>query len=81
MRVKVTTWRGEGAMDLSDVLRPTGDGEGGAAERTQSQAYVNSEVIGRIAALLVDRQIITLDEAVTACGIFQYDTITPVEDE
>lgn len=79
MIVKMKTWRGESEIDLSQALQPSASSDrGGVAEQAQDQADENSKAIGRLAALLVDRRLITIDEAAAACGI--YDTITPLDD-
>lgn len=80
MRVTLSNWRGEREMELEDALTPESSSDrGGVAERAQDQADANAKAIGRLAALLVDRRLISLDEACTACGI--YDTVTPADDD
>lgn len=71
MRVKVKNWRGERVTDLEDALTPSvGAYEAeGELERAKCLANKAAEGLGRLAALLVERRLISLEEAATACGI------------
>lgn len=70
MRVIYKTWRGSREMDLEDALAPVaGDTYGlGSVEQAAALAEANARAIGKLAALLVERRLISLDEAAEACG-------------
>lgn len=71
MRVKIKTWRGQRETELEDALTPSiGAYEcEGQLERAESLARKSAEAFGRLAALLVERRLISLDEAVSASGV------------
>lgn len=71
MKVFVELWNGKQETSLSAALRPTpwlGD-HAGVAETAQAYAEANRTAIGNLAALLVEKNLITLDEAADACGV------------
>ena len=70
MRYETLDWRGvwvETNLDLA--LRPVDTTAQGKVEEIEAQGNLNSECIGRLAALLVERQVISLGEAKRACCI------------
>ena len=67
MRYRVTLAHGSREISLDEALRPVAFTDGGRLEDIEAQAELNSECIGRLAALLVERRIITFDEALIAC--------------
>lgn len=72
MKVVVKQW-GLGAdkvMELSSALEPDPMYEGGIAERAAAQADLNAEVLGNLAALLVEKGVLALDEAKDACKVY-----------
>ena len=80
MRVKVKDFMNrERECELSDALTPfVGAYEAdGAVERAEKLASKTAEAFGRLAELLVEKEVITLDEAREAAGY--YGDITPVE--
>lgn len=71
MRVLIELWNGPQETDLAAALRPTpwlGD-HSGVAETAQAYAEANRQAIGNLAALLVEKNLLTLDEAASACGV------------
>lgn len=72
MRVVIVDWRGaKRETDLDIALVPDVSYDGGLAEYAKALALKNSEVIGALAALLVEKKIITLDEATSACQVLR----------
>lgn len=78
MKVLHMSWRGPKVMELSQALTPTYDSDRGIAEDAQGLAQKNSEILGRLTAALVEKNVIDLDEAKTICGI--YDEIELVDE-
>lgn len=72
MNVRVTTWRNSFVTSVEQALQPGGyrghDGMG-AIEQAQEDATAACAAVGRLTALLVEKGVLTLDEAVTAMGI------------
>lgn len=64
MRVISETWRGEVEMDLVDALTPTVVLEAdGQVERAADSAALALRVIGKILAEMVERRMLTVEEA------------------
>lgn len=71
MLVTVRTWRGDQEIELSEALTPkVSNDRGGVAEQAQDQADANARAIGLLAALLVERRLISVEEAASACGAY-----------
>lgn len=68
MRVKARTWRGEVTMDLVDALTPDKCLDGGQVERAASDADTALDVLGRLLAELVERNVIRLSDADAISG-------------
>jgi hypothetical protein len=68
-RVKVKSWRGVREMDLEDALVPTAHDCDGQVERVHALAEASAKAFGRLAALLVERRLVSLAEAVEATGV------------
>jgi hypothetical protein len=77
MKVLVELWNGKQEIELSNALRPTAwlDDHCGNAEAAKAQADCNAEAIGKLAALLVEKGVIDLDEATHACGVVNVTAI------
>ncbi|URA06950.1 head vertex assembly chaperone [Xanthomonas phage Pfeifenkraut] len=71
MDVKVKTWRGVRETSLSDALTPYVDAyeRDGQLERAECLAQKTAEAFGRLAELLVEKGVISLEEAVSASGV------------
>lgn len=70
MRVTIKTWRGKRETFLADALRPQSYYErSGVAEDAAALAQATAEAFGRLAELLVDKGVITLEEAVSVAGV------------
>lgn len=72
MDVEVKGWRTTRRMSLEEALRPSGYrgyDSGGAIEQAQDDASEACKAVGRLAAKLVEKGVLTLDEAVEAMGI------------
>lgn len=70
MRYKVKTAYGLREIPLSEALQPVALADSGRLEDfidLAAQAELNAACIGRLAAALVERQIITFDEALVIC--------------
>ena len=67
MRYKVKTAYGLREIPLSEALQPVALADSGRLEDIAAQAGLNAACIGRLAAALVERQIITFDEALVIC--------------
>lgn len=57
-------------MLLENALTPEPCYDGGSLERAQAQSELNALCIGRLAAIMVEKGICTIDEAKDACGIW-----------
>lgn len=68
MRVKARTWRGDVTMDLVDALTPDRCDEGGQVERAAADAETLRNVLGRLLAELVERNVISLGDADAISG-------------
>lgn len=55
--------------DLADALTPERPYKGTTDKIALEMSKTNAKCIGRLAALLVERKLITLDEAKKVCGI------------
>lgn len=71
MDVRVTSWHSTREMSLSTALTPSiGAYEAdGQLERADALARKSAEAFGRLAELLVEKGVITLEEAVAASGV------------
>lgn len=64
MQVLLRTWRGKREVELEEALTPSGwNDHSGVAERAQSDATLALECLGRLSALLVDKGLISIEEA------------------
>lgn len=72
----VLHWGKPCQMELSDALTPEVYSEGGSLERTQAVAENCAKRLGALAALLVEKKILTIAEASEACGVL--GEITPL---
>jgi hypothetical protein len=72
MRVRVDSgWGGPREMSLEQALTPSAwDSSGGSLEAARDAANAANECIGRLAALLVEKRVLTLEEARIATGCF-----------
>jgi hypothetical protein len=71
MKCMFKSWSGvKREMELSAALAPEACHDGGVAEHALALAQKNSEVIGRLAALMVERGVISFDEAKHACEAY-----------
>lgn len=67
-------------LPLEIALAPEADGDrDGAVEHASETADKACEAIGKLLALLVEKRVLTLDEACTVAG--QYRTVTFVSDD
>lgn len=71
MKAFIELWNGKQETTLAKALQPTSwlNDHTGVAETARAYAEANREAIGALAALLVEKKVITLDEAAHACGI------------
>lgn len=74
-------WSEARVEELSDVLTPQANSDGGAIEEATALARATAEAVGKLAALLVERGHITLDEATVACGVWHDVDYLPGEGE
>lgn len=64
-------------MDLSDALEQTNSYCDGQVEQAKDIAETNAWILARLIAHLVAKKVVSLEDAVSICGIF--DIITPLE--
>lgn len=79
MKVNVKTWHNTYVEELSSALTPSllaYEAEG-SIEQTHALAQKTANAFGRLAATLVKKNILTLDEAANAAGIS--DELTPID--
>lgn len=71
MRVEVTRWSGDKPreMSLEDALCPKSHGSDGAVEHARDLANECANALGKFAARLVEKNVLTLEEAQDICGI------------
>ncbi|QDH50400.1 hypothetical protein [Caulobacter phage KcrB] len=63
-------WYGrEYTQDLADALTPTIDHDGGIAERALENSEGLARVVGSLLATLVERRVLTLDDAKHVAGV------------
>lgn len=68
MKVKVNDYSATGrVMDLAAALTPD-ESEGGQIERLERLVQRQAEIIGRMAALMVEKEWLSLDKASDLCG-------------
>lgn len=80
MKVTVARWRnGMRVTDLSDVLTPSASAYeySGSMEETAGVGRKTAEAFGRLAELLVEKGVISLEEALAAAGV--HDSVEAVE--
>jgi len=72
MLCTIENWKGERQqMELAAALEPVELIDSGIAENAMAQARLNAQCIGRLAALMVERNVITLEEAITVCNVYR----------
>lgn len=83
MKVLVTEYAGSKTQerDLEDVLTPTALAYefSGRSEETEGMTRKNSQMLGRLTALLVDKGVLTLDEALQVANC--HDTVVAKDGE
>lgn len=79
MRVTIDTWSGRREMPLARALTPGSyvDPGTGSVEQANDKADKALEVLGDLLAKLVDRRVLTIQEASAVSG--NYYDITPIE--
>lgn len=77
MRVISSTWRGDVELDLEAALTPTPILEAdGQVERARDRADLALKTIGKILAVLVERRLLTVQDA----GLLVDENLTEVPD-
>lgn len=71
MRCVIKDWRGmRREVELSSALEPAPFYDGGVIEAAQAKAEACAVAIGKLTALLVEKGLVTLDEAKHATGVY-----------
>ncbi len=72
MRVKIKEWGKVKSVKLSSLLEPEADQYSGEMESVKGVAYKTAEAYGRLAELLVEKGVITVQEAMECSGVWAH---------